>query len=171
MQARFLGSDVERHNQHHSFLRPKNAKSHRVKPGDIQGALCSPPRVSQETFLLFGRVPYSEVHSSATVGCDNNKHGDLAVGRLAVGPTFWRFVDVCYSVCCCHMSHRRAVAEWLRCMELGQTVGMFPARPAGENKGRPEYCQVLPWGTLHFWREENYDVGCGIRNFSEGNNF
>ena len=32
-------------------------------------------------------------HSSAALRHDNNKHGDLAVG-----PTFWRFVDVCYSV-------------------------------------------------------------------------
>ena len=82
---------TSRHNQRHSFLRAKNAKSHRVKPGRL---LFSPAGVSRETFLLFGRVQYSEVHSSAALRCDNNKqHGDLAVG-----PTFWRFVDVCYSV-------------------------------------------------------------------------
>ena len=40
---------------------------------------------------------------------------------------------------------------------------MFPARhPRERTKGAP----VLPCGILYFWREENYDVGCGVMSSS-----
>ena len=76
-------------NQRHSFLRAKNAKSHRVKPGRL---LFSPAGLAGNIPTVWpSSIQWS--HSSAALRHDNNKHGDLAVG-----PTFWRFVDVCYSV-------------------------------------------------------------------------